>query len=99
MAEQAERWAEQNCPLTANNEYQGSRRCESQLPPRSGRSLLIHPDIWAGDDVIEKLMRYSDALEMMVGDEVLADGMSGVIVCDFKIAGSLRVTKNGSSHC
>jgi hypothetical protein len=28
-------------------------------------------------------MRYTTGQEMAVGDEVLADGMSGVIVCDF----------------
>lgn len=28
-------------------------------------------------------MLYSSGVEMAVGDEVLADGMSGVIVCDF----------------
>ena len=28
-------------------------------------------------------MRYATGAEMAVGDEVLADGMSGVIVCDF----------------
>lgn len=28
-------------------------------------------------------MRYSTGEEMAIGDEVLADGMSGVIVCDF----------------
>lgn len=28
-------------------------------------------------------MRYATGEEMAVGDEVLADGMSGVIVCDF----------------
>jgi hypothetical protein len=32
---------------------------------------------------MDKLMRYADGREMMVGDEVLADGMSGFIVCDF----------------
>jgi len=31
---------------------------------------------------MDKLMRYSDGSEMNVGDEVLADGMSGLIVCD-----------------
>lgn len=30
-----------------------------------------------------KLMRYSTGEEMTVGDGVLADGMIGVIVCDF----------------
>ena len=28
-------------------------------------------------------MRYSTGEEVAIGDEVLADGMSGVIVCDF----------------
>ena len=28
-------------------------------------------------------MRYADGSEMSVGDDVLADGMSGSIVCDF----------------
>lgn len=59
-----------------------------RLSPQPGRSLNFGYYLKA--DLIEswqrdagRPMRYSTGEEMAVGDEVVADGMCGIIVCNF----------------